>query len=27
MCLEAKNNMNTNRTTWNWDHLDKFPTS
>jgi hypothetical protein len=27
MCLEAKNNMNTNRTTWNWDHLDNFPTS
>jgi len=27
VCLEAKNNMNTNRTTWNWDHLDKFPTS
>lgn len=26
-CLEAKNNMNTNRTTWNWDHLDNFPTS
>lgn len=27
MCLEAKNSMNTKRTTWNWDHLDKFPTS
>lgn len=26
MCLEAKNNMNTKRTTWNWNHLDNFPT-
>ncbi len=24
MCLEAKNNMNTKRTTWNWNHLKNF---
>lgn len=24
MCLEAKNNMNRKRTTWNWDHLKNF---
>jgi hypothetical protein len=24
MCFEAKNNMNIKRTTWNWDHLNKF---
>uniref|UniRef100_UPI0021821A27 LAGLIDADG endonuclease n=1 Tax=Gongronella sp. w5 TaxID=483437 RepID=UPI0021821A27 len=26
MCLDAKNNMNSKRTTWNWDHLNNFPT-
>jgi LAGLIDADG endonuclease len=24
ICLESKNNMNKNRKTWNWDHLDQF---
>jgi hypothetical protein len=26
MCLDAKNNMNSKRTTWNWNHLNNFPT-
>lgn len=24
ICLDSKNNMNKNRKTWNWNHLDSF---